>query len=52
MGVVAGLPVGLVIIGRPRSEARLLAAGHVLERLLGLRDRGALTPAWTPPGRG
>jgi len=52
MGLVAGLPVGLVLIGRPHSEARLLAAGHTIERLLGLRDRGALTPTWTPPRRG
>ena len=52
MGLVAGLPVGLVLIGRPRSEARLLAAGHAVEQLLGLRDRGALTPTWTPPTRG
>jgi amidase len=52
MGLVAGLPVGLVLIGRPHSEARLLAAGHTIERLLGLRARGALTPTWTPPRRG
>ena len=52
MGVAAGLPVGLVLIGRPHSEARLLAAGGAIEELLGLRDRGALTPTWTPPSRG
>ena len=52
MGLVAGLPVGLVLVGRPNSEARLLAAGHAIEQLLGLRDRGALSPAWTPPTRG
>jgi amidase len=52
MGLVAGLPVGLVLIGRPHSEARLLAAGHAIEQLLGLRDRGALGPSWTAPSRG
>jgi amidase len=48
MGLVAGLPVGLVLIGRPHSEALLLAAGHAVEEALGL----ALAPGWTPAGRG
>lgn len=48
MGLVAGLPVGLVLIGRPHSEALLLAAGHAVEEALGL----ALAPSWTPAGRG
>jgi amidase len=50
MGLVDGLPVGLVLIGRPHSEARLLAAGHAIEVALGLRDE--LTPTWAAPTRG
>jgi amidase len=52
MGLVHGLPVGLVLIGRPQSEARLVAVGHAVEDVLGLRDSGALTPTWAPPSRG
>jgi amidase len=50
MGLVGGLPTGLVLIGRPHSEALLLAAGHEVEATLGLV--GTLVPTWTPPGRG
>lgn len=50
MGLVAGLPVGLVLVGRPGSEARLLAAGHAVEGLLALG--AALRPAWAAPSRG
>jgi Asp-tRNA(Asn)/Glu-tRNA(Gln) amidotransferase A subunit family amidase len=50
MGLVAGLPVGLVLIGRPHTEDVLLAVGHAVEEALGVV--GTLTPAWTPPGRG
>jgi amidase len=50
MGLVAGLPVGLVLIGRPHSEALLLAAGHAIEQELGLV--GTLVPTWTPASRG
>lgn len=50
MGLVEGLPVGLVLVGRPHSEGRLLAAGHALEALLDLR--GSLHPTWLPPSRG
>jgi amidase len=35
----AGLPVGLQIVGPPRGEARVLAAGHALEALLGMAGR-------------
>ena len=50
MGLVDGLPVGLLLIGRPHSEARLLAAGHVVEGALALRDQ--LLPTWVGPRRG
>jgi amidase len=52
MGFVAGLPVGLALIARPHQEARLLAVGHAVEALLGLRAGGRLTPTWLPPSRG
>jgi amidase len=52
MGLVEGLPVGLVLIGRPRTERRLLAVGDAVERHLGLVADGALAPAWDGPGRG
>ena len=50
MGLVKGLPVGLVLIGRPHTEALLLAAGHAVEQAIGVA--GTLVPTWTPPGRG
>ena len=50
MGLVGGLPVGLLLVGRPHSEARLLAAGQVVEDALGLRAQ--LMPAWIAPERG
>ena len=52
MGLVEGLPVGLVLIGRPRSEQRLLAVGDAIERHLGLAADGALAPTWAEPVRG
>jgi amidase len=52
MGAVDGLPVGLSIVGRAGSEARLIAAGHALEQALGLVAAGALRPAWRAPVRG
>jgi amidase len=50
MGLVTGLPVGLVLVGRPHSEELLLAAGHAVELALGLA--GTLVPTWTAPVRG
>jgi amidase len=42
-----GLPVGLQIVGRPRGEAMLLAAGAMLEDLLSLAARVPLDPVVT-----
>ena len=52
MGLVDGLPVGLVLIGQANAEAELLAIGHAVESALGLRSSGALTPTWSLPARG
>jgi len=52
MGLVGGLPVGMVLIGPPQSEARLLAAGHAIEACLDLRAGGAFEPTWAPAARG
>ena len=50
MGLVDGLPVGMLLVGRPGTEADLLAAGQVVEDALGLR--GTQHPAWSLPVRG
>ncbi len=39
-----GLPIGLQIVGPPKSEARLLAAGKLLEEMLGLTEKVPLDP--------
>lgn len=52
MGLVDGLPVGLVLISQAYSEAKLLAIGHAVESALCLRDAGALAPTWKPASRG
>jgi amidase len=44
MGLVSGLPVGMGIVGRPGSEADLLAVGAIVEFL----ER----PTWAAPRRG
>lgn len=44
MDVVAGLPVGLALIGRPREESTLVAVGHAVEQALGVDT----TPGWSP----
>lgn len=52
LGLVAGLPVGMVLIGRPHCEARLLAVGHAVEACLDLRSGDAFMPTWAPAARG
>ncbi len=39
-----GLPIGLQIVGPPRSEARLLAAGKQLEDMLGIAEQLPIDP--------
>jgi amidase len=39
-----GLPIGLQLVGPPRSEARLLAAGALLEEMLGIAERMPIDP--------
>ena len=50
MGLVAGLPVGLVLIGQPHTEALLLAAGQAVEEALGVVT--SLHPGFAPVARG
>ncbi len=44
MGLVEGLPVGMGVVGRPGSEALLLAVCRAVEQ--------PARPAWRPPSRG
>jgi len=39
-----GLPVGLQLVGKPRGEARLLAAGRQLEEMMGIAGRLPIDP--------
>ncbi len=39
-----GLPVGVQVIGRPRGDAAVLAAGAVLEQVIGAKGRRPVTP--------
>jgi amidase len=50
MGLVAGLPVGLVLVGRPHSESVLLAAGQAIEDALDVVS--TLHPTFVPAARG
>jgi amidase len=52
MGTIDGLPVGLSIVGRPGSEATMLAVAAGFESLLDLAGGDTLTPTFTPPQRG
>ena len=51
MGLVAGLPVGLTIVGPAHSEALILGAAARIEAVLGLAGPG-WRPSWRAPGRG
>lgn len=48
MGVVDELPVGLGVIGRPRTEPHLMAIGAAIETVIDLVGTAALHPAWRP----
>ena len=52
MGLVAGLPVGLSVVGPAGSEPALLAVGQALESALGLVVDSALRPTWRRSMRG
>jgi amidase len=52
MGLVEGLPVGLSIVGRPGSEAKLLAVAHMIETTLALNEGDALVPTFRRATRG
>ncbi|MBI5258082.1 MAG: amidase [Burkholderiales bacterium] len=47
-GLVRGLPLGLSFVGRPWTEARLLAYGHAYEQAAQARRAPRLTPRTTP----
>jgi amidase len=51
MGLVQGLPVGLTLVGRPRSEWALLEAARQVEAVL-QRHVEVPTPTWRAANRG
>ena len=52
MGTIDGLPVGLSIVGRPGSEATMLAVAAGFESLLDLGRDDALVPKYLRPQSG
>lgn len=52
MGKVDDLPVGLSLVGGPRSEAVLIAAARAMERELGIVDSSTWMPTFRQPSRG
>ncbi|MEO8560123.1 MAG: amidase family protein, partial [Rhodospirillales bacterium] len=40
----SGLPVGLQLVGRPRGEAALLSAAHLMEQVFGLAAQLPIDP--------
>jgi amidase len=52
MGTVDGLPVGLSLVGRPGSEATMLAVAAVFEGLLDLAHGDELVPKFIVPQAG
>jgi len=46
-----GLPLGVQLAGRPFDDARVLAAGNILEKSLGARDRRPNLEYALPPDR-
>jgi len=48
MGELRGLPLGLAFLGRPRSEAELLAMGHAFEQATRARKPPAFSPTLAP----
>ncbi|MGA0877487.1 MAG: amidase family protein [Ilumatobacteraceae bacterium] len=52
MGLVAGLPVALSLVGGARSEAQLIAVARAIENELGLVDDPQWGPQFIAPTRG
>ena len=52
MGKVDGLPVGLSLVGGPRSEALLIAAARAIEREVGIAGDATWAPTFRQPSRG
>jgi len=52
MGLVRGLPVGLGIIGRPGSEATMIAVARAIEATLDLNSDPTYRPKFPAPRRG